>query len=283
VVRAARRVAVNAEARVARRLGQHFLRDLNVVADTLDSLDLQPGEHVLEIGPGRGVLTLALAGRVGPEGRLVAVELDEALAVGLRPVVPPQVEVIHGDAVAVDLAALGPFDKVAGNLPYQISSPLTFRILDLPYRRAVFLYQLEFAERLAAGVGDPAYGRLSVARAYRATAEVVRRVRPGAFQPPPRVMSALVRLEPHAKEPFDIGGDVRFYDLVVRELFSQRRKTLRRVLVNRAATLGLPKLDVEEATAILVEADVTADRVEELDPPGYGRLTRVLAGLRREA
>lgn len=263
-----------------RRLGQHFLRDPGVVAATLDALALQPGERVLEIGPGRGVLTTALAAAVGRDGRVVAVELDAGLAAGLRATVPPQVEVVTGDATRVDLAARGPFDRVAGNLPYQISSPLTFRVLGLSFRCAVFLYQLEFAERLAAAPGDPAYGRLSVARAYRARAEVVRRVKPGAFLPPPRVTSALVRLVPHEREPFDVGGDVVLFDDVVRELFSQRRKTLRKALANRAAALGLPPLDTSAAHEFLLAAGVTVDRVEALDPAGFGRLARAVAARR---
>lgn len=248
----------------------------------MDALQIEPGQAVLEIGPGKGVLTHALAQEVGPEGRLVAVELDEGLAAGLRAIVPEQVEVVQGDAVRVDLESLGPFDRVTGNLPYQISSPLTFRVLDLPFDRAVFLYQLEFAERLAAGHEDPAYGRLSVARAYRAEAHLLRRVKKGAFSPMPRVLSALVLLVPHETEPFDIGGDVQWFDLVVRELFSQRRKTLRKALSNQADALGLGSLTTQEAADLLHKAQIDVERVEQLSPPGFGRLTRVLLPLREE-
>jgi 16S rRNA (adenine1518-N6/adenine1519-N6)-dimethyltransferase len=265
---------------VARRLGQHFLRDPKVVQDTLKALELEPGDRVLEIGPGKGVLTLALAEAVGPEGKVVAVELDLALAAGLYGMVPQQVEIIEGDAVEVDLDELGPFDKVVGNLPYRISSPLTFRILDVPFERAVFLYQAEFAERLAAGVGDPAYGRLSVTRAYRAKAVLLRRVKKGAFIPPPRVMSALVLLVPHEEEPFDIGGDRVFFDQVVRELFAQRRKTLRKALSNRAEALGIGSYNPTQALELLHQAGVEDVRVEELSPEGYGRLAAALRELR---
>lgn len=261
---------------MARRLGQHFLRDPKVVADTIKALQIQPGQSVLEIGPGKGFLTDALADAVGPDGRLVAVELDPALAAGLHGIMPPQVEIVQGDALRVDLEALGPFDRVTGNLPYRISSPLTFRVLDLEYERAVFLYQLEFAERLAAGPDDPAYGRLSVSRAYRAEARLLRRVKKGAFLPAPRVLSALVLLEPHDEEPFDIGGDRGYFDTVVRELFSQRRKTLRRALSNQAHALGLSKMSTGEALQVLQGADIEDVRVEDLSPPGFGRLARTL-------
>ncbi len=253
-----------------------------MVEDTVKALEIEPGHSVLEIGPGKGVLTHALAEAVGPEGRLVAVELDEALAAGLRGIVPAQVEVVQGDAVRVDLESMGPFDRVTGNLPYQISSPLTFRVLDLPFGRAVFLYQLEFAERLAAGPEDPAYGRLSVARAYRAEAHLLRRVKKGAFLPMPRVLSALVLLAPHEMEPFEIGGDVEWFDRVVRELFSQRRKTLRKALSNQAPALGLGALTTSDAARLLQEAEIEVERVEQLSPPGFGRLARVLKPLREE-
>ncbi len=251
-----------------------------MIEDTLKALAIGPGERVLEIGPGRGVLTLALAEAVGPEGRVVAVELDPALAAGLHGMVPDQVEIVEGDAVQVDLEALGPFDKVTGNLPYRISSPLTFKVLKSPMQRAVFLYQLEFAQRLAADTQDPSYGRLSVSRAYRAQAVLLRRVKKGAFLPAPRVLSALVRLEPHDEEPFDVGGDPEFFDLVVRELFSQRRKTLRKAISNQALALGLEALTTSEAQRLLEDAGVDVERVEQLSPPGFGRLARVLKPLR---
>lgn len=252
-----------------KRLGQHFLRDLHVVERTVEALELSSDEAVLEIGPGEGVLTEALARNAG---KVVAVELDRGLAATLQVTMPENVEVHQGDALRVDLDGLGPFPKITGNLPYQISSPLTFRVLDMPFERAVFLYQFEFAERLAAGVEDEAYGRLSVARAYRAKAEVLRKVKPGAFRPPPQVMSALVRLVPHESPPFEV-GDVAFFDDVVRLLFTQRRKTLRKALANQAQSLGLGKIDTATAGRLLQEADADADRVEELSPEAYGRLS----------
>lgn len=264
--------------RASKKLGQHFLRDPSVVQRAVDALELTGQETVLEIGPGHGVLTEALAAKAG---RVVAIELDRGLAASLQATMPDNVEVVHGDALRVDLDPLGPFDHLAGNLPYQISSPLTFRLLDVPFRRAVFLYQLEFAERLAAdGPDDAAYGRLSVTRAARASARLIRKVKPGAFVPVPRVMSGLVLLERFDAPPFDTGGDMVFFDDVVRELFTQRRKTLRKALLNQAPTLGLGKASPEQVDAWLAEADVVDVRVEQLDPPGYGRLVGILRASR---
>lgn len=251
-----------------KRLGQHFLRDKSVVEKTILALELDGWERVLEIGPGEGVLTEALAAHAG---EVVAVELDRGLVAGLRYAMPDNVEVVHGDALQVDLEGLGPFDRIAGNLPYQISSPLTFRIFDLSFQRAVFLYQFEFAERLAAVVGDPSYGRLSVTRAYRARAQMLRKVKPGAFHPVPKVMSGLIALIPHDTEPFPV-GDVGFFDALVRELFTQRRKTLRKALANQAPVLGLGQIDTTTAARWLDEAGADAERVEGLSPEGYGRL-----------
>lgn len=267
--------------RANKSLGQHFLRDPSVVAKAVDALELRGDECVLEIGPGKGVLTEALAAHAR---KVVAVELDPGLAMTGQAMFADNVTVLHGDILDFEADDLPAFDKVAGNLPYQISSPLTFKVLDWDFERAVFLYQLEFAERLSAdGPDDPHYGRLSVARAYRAKATLLRRVKKGAFLPPPKVMSGLVLLVPHDEEPFDIGGDKEWFDLVLRELWSQRRKTLRKAIMNRAAALGLGDIPPATVDGILDAADAVDRRVDDLDPAGYGRLAKVLGDYREGA
>lgn len=279
-------------------LGQHFLRDPSVIERAIGALDVTPEDTVLEIGPGQGVYTLALAAHAK---HVVAIELDRVLAQDLRFTMPRNVEVIQGDALAADPDTLPAFDLVTGNLPYQISSPLTFKLLDWSWRKAVFLYQLEFAQRLvAAGPDDPHYGRLSITRAYRAEGHLLRKVKPGAFVPAPKVMSGLVELVPHAAEPFDIGYDgpwhtttaeekadkkaaVAWFDTLVRECFTQRRKTLRKALMNQADTLGLTTHAGDAIDAWLVEAGLSDLRVDQVSPEGYGRLAKVLAADRREA
>ena len=153
--------------RMRKDLGQHFLRDERVLTDVVGAADLRLGHRVLEIGPGPGNLTARLVAAVGPSGRVVAIEADRALAAALQGRWS-NVEVVHADAVKVDLAAAGRFDRIAANLPYLISGPITVAFLGLlrdPATRwgsAVLMYQAEFAERLLAHAGDGAYGRLSV-------------------------------------------------------------------------------------------------------------------------
>lgn len=198
------------------RLGQHFLKDARYAERSVEAAGLRPHDVVLEVGPGTGVLTRLLAARCA---KVVAVELDDALADALD--AGPNVELIRGDAV---VAPLPRFDACVSNLPYQISSPFLFRLLALDFRVAVLLVQKEFADRLVAGPGGGDYGRLSVNAQRKARVEIVARVPPGAFDPPPRVDSAIVRIVPQAPA-FDV-VDERLYDEVVERAFGQRRKKL---------------------------------------------------------
>lgn len=195
------------------KLGQHFLRDVRYAERAVEAADLRATDVVLEVGPGKGVLTRLLAPRVA---KVVAVELDEALADALD---VPNVELVRGDAVQVEIPL---FDACVSNLPYQISSPFLFRLLERDFRVAVLMLQKEFADRLVAKPGTGDYGRLSVSAQRRADVEIVARVPAGAFDPPPQVESALVRLRPRPA-PFDVPPN---YDDVVERAFSQRRKKL---------------------------------------------------------
>ncbi|HLE48017.1 MAG TPA: 16S rRNA (adenine(1518)-N(6)/adenine(1519)-N(6))-dimethyltransferase RsmA [Candidatus Thermoplasmatota archaeon] len=259
-----------------RRLGQHFLTDLRVLDRQLDYADLQPDDVVLEIGPGLGVLTRRLAERVA---RVVAVELDPAMIAELdrKGLATDNVHVVRGDAAKMDYRELGGFTKVVANLPYSASSPITFQLLRVPFRAAVLMYQLEFAERLTAAPGEPEYGRLAAACAYHARAEILERVPPGAFTPPPAVKSALVRLTPHGTPPFRVGSAESYAELL-RVLFSTRRKTIRATLKRQHGELNLsPWSSVEGALDVL---DVGERRPEELTPPELGRLDHALEALR---
>ncbi len=179
----------------------------------------------LEIGPGRGALTLPLAARCR---RVVTVELDGALAARLRERSPPNVEIVEGDALALDLAALVPAgSRVAGNLPYYISSPLLRRILELRgrVRDAHVMLQEEVARRVAASPGSRDYGILSVFYAVWTETDIPLRFPPGSFEPPPKVGSALLRARFLPRPAAEIGDPLAFERLVQRA-FSQRRKTL---------------------------------------------------------
>lgn len=215
-----------------RRLGQHFLRDPGTLDRLVALIDPQRGDHVVEIGPGRGALTERLVGRVA---RLELLELDRALVEHLRQRWGDRSDVhIHaGDALDTALAALAPDHRrlrLVGNLPYNVSTPLLFWMLAgiERVRDAHFMLQREVAERLVAPPGSRRYGRLTVMVGYHCHAHLLLRVRPGAFWPVPRVDSAVVRLVPHDDAPR--ARDPETLARLVRVAFSQRRKTLRNAL-----------------------------------------------------
>ncbi|HVL48708.1 MAG TPA: 16S rRNA (adenine(1518)-N(6)/adenine(1519)-N(6))-dimethyltransferase RsmA [Candidatus Thermoplasmatota archaeon] len=247
--------------RPKKSLGQHFLTDARVAERAVRHADVGPDDVVLEIGPGRGILTRALAAKAR---RVVAVELDRDLADVLAGEAIPNVEIVKGDALEVDLPKV---DKIVANLPYQISSPVTFRLLDHPgWSVAVLMYQREFAERLVAKPATDAYGRLSVHATYRARCEIVERVPPGVFFPPPKVESALVRVRPRAEPAFPVADEGLFLRLVA-AAFTQRRKTLASGL-RHASHL----LEVDEAALKPLLADLPhrEARPETLAPETFG-------------
>ncbi|HET7315589.1 16S rRNA (adenine(1518)-N(6)/adenine(1519)-N(6))-dimethyltransferase RsmA, partial [Salinisphaera sp.] len=213
-----------------KRFGQHFLHERGVIDRILAALDARPDDRLVEIGPGEGALTEALLDRVE---HLSAIEIDRDLVAHWqrRAADAPGLDLIAGDALKIDYGALaarrgGPL-RLIGNLPYNISSPLLFALLGstAPIIDMHFMLQKEVVDRLVAAPGSGAYGRLSVAIAARAEASLLFDVGPGAFKPPPKVMSSVVRLTPRAPD-FIIDDDAMF-DRVVAAAFGQRRKTLR--------------------------------------------------------
>jgi len=218
---------------------QHFLVDPGAI-DRIASLLPVSGHVVLEVGPGKGALTRALMDR-GAE--VVAVELDRNLCRELTSLFSPEIEtgklhLIPGDATRVPLP---PFTLVVSNLPYSISSPITFRLLDLGFREAVLMYQYEFARRMLAVPGSPDCGRLSVM--VRTYAEVTRcfDLSPRCFSPEPQVRSTVVLLRPR-EPPHPIADPKRYAD-VVRVLFSHRRKTVRNGLRSARGIFGGEAVD----------------------------------------
>lgn len=247
-----------------KRFGQHFLHDPGVIGRILDAIDPTPGERLVEVGPGEGALTLPLLAR---GARMTVIELDRDLAARLRarPEAGAMLEVVEGDALKVDLARLaapGERLRLVGNLPYNISTPLLFRfIAQLALVSDMhFMLQREVVERMAAGPGSRSYGRLSVMLAAACRVEPLFDIGPGAFRPPPRVWSSVVRLEPWPEPPFPMPDPARFAD-VVRRAFGQRRKTLRNALS------GL----VDEAALRAAGIDPGA-RAETLPPAAFARL-----------
>jgi 16S rRNA (adenine1518-N6/adenine1519-N6)-dimethyltransferase len=258
---------------VRKRFGQHFLHDRGIIARIIEAVAPAPGQRIVEVGPGRGALTWALLERAGS---LEVIEIDRDLAA-----------VMVGDARAgrglnmrvenvldTDFAQLrgaGAALRIVGNLPYNISTPLMFRLL--AQRAAIadmhFMLQKEVADRMAARAGGKDYGRLTVMLAAYARVESLFDVGPGAFQPPPKVRSAIVRLTPSPQPRFPIGSDAGLRGLVT-AAFSQRRKTLRNGLK------GL--LGPEDIEACGIDPTL---RPETLEPEQFGLLAQRHHELRR--
>jgi 16S rRNA (adenine1518-N6/adenine1519-N6)-dimethyltransferase len=215
-----------------KRFGQHFLHDKNILRRIVESVAPQPGDTLIEIGPGEGALTLPL---LAAAGRLTAIELDRDLIEPLRARTASigEFHVINRDVLGVDfgsLAADSPI-RLVGNLPYNISTPILFHCLDYAasIRDMHFMLQKEVVDRMAAGPGSKTYGRLSVMLQLRCTVEPLFGVPPGAFRPPPKVDSAVVRLTPLTADALP-RCNFGLVERLVRAAFGQRRKTLSNAL-----------------------------------------------------
>lgn len=217
-----------------KRFGQHFLHDRGVILRIVQAINPLPGQRIVEIGPGLGALTVPVLERCQ---RMDVVELDRDVIPHLTAACAGKGElVIHQvDALQfrfADLAQPGERLRVIGNLPYNISTPLMFHLFDqtidgLPaISDMTFMLQLEVCQRLAAAPNTEHYGRLSVTAQYHARVEYLFHVGRGAFNPPPKVESGIVRLTPYAEPPLDV-GDKALFDRMVAQAFNMRRKTLR--------------------------------------------------------
>jgi 16S rRNA (adenine1518-N6/adenine1519-N6)-dimethyltransferase len=249
---------------VRKRFGQHFLHDRGVIRRIIDVVAPQPGERIVEVGPGRGALTWGLLERAK---RLDVIEIDRDLAASLEadPRAASGLKVHVENVLDTDFIRLrgaGEPLRIVGNLPYNISTPLLFRLL--AQRAAVsdmyFMLQKEVVDRMVAHPGTRDYGRLTVMLAAVAEVEGLFDVGPGAFQPPPKVWSAIVHLRPTANPRFDIGRDGALRTLVT-TAFSHRRKTLRNSLK------GL--LDAREIECCGIDPQL---RPETLAPAQFGLL-----------
>lgn len=251
------------ETRARRRFGQNFLVSDGLADAIVARAGVRPGDRVLEIGPGLGVLTAALA-RAG--ARVVAIELDRDLAAAL-PEVVPDVELVQGDALKVPLPEV---QRVAANLPYNVATPLCMRLLGLRVPMAL-MFQREVADRIEADSGSRTYGALSIQIQVRARVERLVTLPPGAFHPPPKVHSAVVGFEPVATPDYG-GGPAEAFDRLVRLGFSARRKTLTNAFGSQ--------LGREGAIALCTAAGIDPGaRAEQVDLAGWRRL--VAASLSR--
>jgi len=260
--------------RARKRFGQHFL-EAAWVAKLIDSLSPAPGDVFLEIGPGRGALTRPLARRVG---RVIAIEIDRDLAASLAADTPAHVRVVQGDFLDADLNALLGDEprpvRVVGNLPYNISSPILFRLLEVAdagrmLSDATVMLQKEVADRIVARPGTSDYGALAIQVALTADVERVLTLPPGAFRPPPKVTSAVVRFRFRAPS-VDV-GDRALFERVVRGVFLHRRKTLLNALKPVADAAG------KEARPVLEHAGIDPQlRPESLTVDDMARLSRAM-------
>ena len=241
------------------KLGQHFLMDRGATIRIASYAELKPEDNVLEIGPGTGNLTEALASRAG---RVYAVEIDPDLAAQLSGRFS-NVQVIKGDALKVELPH---YNKIVSNLPYQISSRITYRLLSQPFETAVLMYQWEFAQRLAAAAGSEEYGRLAMVVGFFCRIEILEKVSKMAFRPVPQVDSAIVRLQPRLDRP---EADPADFMRLVEGLFNNRRKKVKKGL----AALGAGPRAIAELDAALVER-----RPEDLSPDEAASLIAAISG-----
>jgi 16S rRNA (adenine1518-N6/adenine1519-N6)-dimethyltransferase len=254
---------------IRKSLGQHFLNDRRILQRIVDALDLTGEQTVVEIGPGRGSLTDLLVPRAK---RLVLIEIDRALAARLRDKYAAQrhVTVVEADVLETSLGEVagGPFELV-GNVPYYITTPILFHALERPRaERAVYLVQREVADRIAAAPGSNDYGALSVNVQALAVPKVLFRVAPGAFNPPPKVESAVIRIDPRT-DPVIAETEEKSYQRFVIDAFGMRRKQLRRVL------RSLWQLPADAADEIIARCDLDPTaRPETLSPEDFARLLR---------
>lgn len=255
-----------------KRFGQHFLHDSGIIERILRSLNPAAADAIVEIGPGLGALTRPLLERVDV---VQAIEIDRDVIPLLRERcagAAGHLTVHQADALAFDFRTLGQDLRLVGNLPYNISTPLLFHLLDQAdaVRDMHFMLQREVVDRMGAAAGEPAYGRLSVTLAARARVQPLFRVGRGAFNPPPKVESAMVRVTPQAPD-FPLPRP-RLFDQVVSRAFSQRRKTLANALKGLADASDLQACDIDPRA-----------RAERVSPAEFARLTAHLHEQSREA
>ncbi|CAH2599112.1 Ribosomal RNA small subunit methyltransferase A [Rhodovastum atsumiense] len=252
-----------------RSLGQHFLLDPNLTARIARQAGDLAGRHVVEVGPGPGGLTRPLLASAAAD--VTAVEIDPR-AVGavteLAETAGGRLRVVAGDAMALDLAALVPAPRqIVANLPYNVASPLLVGWLRQAacWERLTLMFQQEVAERICAAPGADAYGRLAVLAQWTAQAELVMRIPPSAFVPPPKVWSAVVVLTPHDRQPDPVL--FRQMEQLTAAAFGQRRKMLRGALKSLGGEALLRRAEIDPAR-----------RAETLSIAEFDRLARLLAG-----
>ena len=258
--------------RARKRFGQNFLHDRHWIERIAKAVNATEGDDIVEIGPGQAALPREL---IAGAGKVRAVEIDRDLAAWLKETFPESLSLIEADALTLDWTQVAKNNnlRVVGNLPYNISSPLLFKLLEAAdhVKDQHFMLQKEVVDRMVAQHGSKTYGRLSVMLQWRYRMQKLFDVPPGAFNPPPKVMSSVVRMIPKAKEEVP-SVDFELFSSVVANAFSQRRKTIR----NALSAL----LSAEEIAACDVDPGA---RAEALPLDAFVRLAQKAEALGRKA
>lgn len=242
-----------------RNLGQNFLINKKVAEREVNFADISKDDVVLEIGPGKGILTKIIAAHAK---KVIAIELDKNLFKNLEKTIPDNVKLINDDALKIDLDTLPRFNKIVSNLPFQISSPVTFKILEYDFKMAVLIYQKEFANRLIAIPGSKDYSRLSVGVYYKARCEILEKIPKTCFNPQPKVDSCVVKLSPRKHPPFLVIDENLFFD-ITKNMFNHRRKKIKNI-IGEFYKIKLEKIPYLE------------NRIEELLPEQIGNLSNII-------
>lgn len=244
-----------------KRLGQNFLIDKNIAFKIVGYADIKSEDIVLEIGPGHGILTNILAEKAK---KVIAIEIDQEIVKYLETIRPDNVKLIRGDVLKIDFNSLPWFNKIVSNLPYNISSDITFKLLCHKFELAILTYQKEFAERLISAHNNKNYSRLSVGVYYKAECKFLDQVSKNCFNPTPNVDSYVLSLKPRSLPPFYVINEKFFFDFI-RNMFIHRRKKIKRILISRYKInlVGLPFLD---------------KRIENLSPEEIGNLCNLVYG-----
>jgi len=240
-------------------LGQNFLIDKNVALREVKYANITKEDVVLEVGPGKGIITRLLAEKAK---KVIAIEIDEKIIRNLIGKIPNNVELIHKDALKVDFDTLPTFNKIVSNLPFQISSPITFKFFEYNFDLAVLIYQKEFADRMIAKHGSKDYSRLSVGVYYKTKCELLETIPKTCFKPQPKVDSCLLRLTKRKTPPFFVINEIFFFN-ITKNLFNHRRKKIKNILDN-------------EYKILRDDQPYSDKRVEELSPEQIGNLSNIL-------
>jgi len=254
--------------RLDKNKSQNYLIDNNKLNNILNHADIQSNETILEIGAGIGTLTIPMAKKAL---KVIAIEKDPIISEILRDRIVQEnitnIEVINEDALKIDFPH---FDKVVSNLPYQISSPITFKLLEYDFKKAVLMYQLEFAKWMNAKYDTKEYSRLSVALYFRADIEIIDTLPPKAFLPQPKVNSAVIELIPKKEVTLN-----KLFDDVTRALFQHRNKKAKKALIQSSHEINYDKKELKNILED-IDSELLENKVFKLSPEEILEISTIL-------